>query len=145
VLHDSPAHFDQFAALVAGMGPNGMTSADGGADASPDGGADSGTVSDGGTTTFPTITTALTVNEDYTAYRDAQGHPLNWRYCIAPPTDVHPQFVGPMAFDPQSVSHGSGCTGLSDYYDYSTYNQSTQGHLNSDGLCYVDRHYPSPR
>ena len=28
--------------------------------------------------------------------------------------------------------------------DYMTYDQSTQGHLNSDGLCFVDRHYPSP-
>ena len=26
---------------------------------------------------------------------------------------------------------------LRDYYDFTTYNQSTQGHLNSDGLCFV--------
>jgi hypothetical protein len=44
-----------------------------------------------------------------------------------------------MAFDAQSVS------GLSDYYDFATYNASTLGHLNSDGLCYVDRHYPSAK
>jgi hypothetical protein len=44
-----------------------------------------------------------------------------------------------MAFDAQSVS------GLADYDDFATYDQSTQGHLNSDGLCYVDRHYPSPK
>jgi len=121
VLHDSPAHFDQFAALVAGMGQNGD---------------------------FPPVTTALAVPEDYTAYKDAQGHALSWRYCIAPPTDVHPQFTGPMAFDSQSVSHTSGtdgCMGLRNYYDFTTYNQSTQGHLNSDGLCYVARHYPSPQ
>jgi hypothetical protein len=73
------------------------------------------------------------------AYKDAAGNPLYWRYCIAPPTDVHAQFTGPMAFDAQSVS------GLADYYEYATYDQSTQGHLNSDGLCYVDRHYPSPQ
>ena len=53
-----------------------------------------------------------------------------------------------MAFDPQSVPHTStsdGCAGLRDYSDFATYNQSTQGHLNSDGLCYVARHYPSPQ
>jgi hypothetical protein len=119
VLHDSPAHFDQFAARVAGQ-------------------------SDGGT---PTITVEMTKGVDYTAYTDALGHKLNWRYCIAPPTDVHPQFNGPMAFDPQSVPHCTGnnpATGLCDYYDYTTYNQSTQGHLNSDGLCFVKRNYPSP-
>jgi hypothetical protein len=52
-----------------------------------------------------------------------------------------------MAFDPQSVPHATGSnpsTGLRDYYDYATYDQSTQGHLNSDGLCAVERHYPSP-
>jgi hypothetical protein len=123
VLHDSPAHFDQFAALVAGQG-------------------------NGATGVFPPVTTGLAQAIDYTSYKDAQGHALNWRYCIAPPTDVHPQFMGPMAFDPQSVPHtssGDGCMGLGSYYDFTTYNQSTQGHLNSDGLCYVARHYPSPQ
>jgi len=113
VLHDSPAHFDQYAATVAGQGQNGV---------------------------FPTVTLEMTKGVPYApAYKDAAGNPLYWRYCIAPPTDVHAQFTGPMAFDAQSVS------GLADYDDYATYNQSTQGHLNSDGLCYVDRHYPSPK
>ena len=31
-----------------------------------------------------------------------------------------------------------------DYYDYIRYTQSTQGHLNSQGLCYIDRQFPSP-
>jgi hypothetical protein len=56
-------------------------------------------------------------------------------------------FTGRMAFDPQSVPHATGnnaATGLRDYYDFATYDQSTQGHLNSDGLCAVERHYPSP-
>jgi hypothetical protein len=46
------------------------------------------------------------------------------------------------------VSHAIGgdpSTGLRDYYDLSTYDQSTQGHLNSDGLCHVKRLYVSPR
>jgi len=113
VLHDTPPHFDQFAAAVAGKGQNGV---------------------------FPTVTLEMTKGIPYApSYKDAAGNPLYWRYCIAPPTDVHAQFTGPMAFDAQSVS------GLADYYDFATYDQSTQGHLNSDGLCYVDRHYPSPK
>ena len=122
VLHDSPAHFDQFAARVAGQ------------DAGTDGGA-------------PTVTVDMTKGVDYTAYTDALGNRLNWRYCIAPDTTVHSQFTGAMAFDPQNVppcTNNNPATGLCDYYDFTTYNQSTQGHLNSDGLCYVRRNYPSP-
>jgi hypothetical protein len=37
----------------------------------------------------------------------------------------------------------TGC--LRDYYDFATYDQGTQGHLNSDDLCAVERHYPSPQ
>ena len=36
------------------------------------------------------------------------------------------------------------CQALRDYRDFMTYDQSTQGHLNSDGLCFVKRNYPSP-
>ena len=122
VLHDSPAHFDQFAARVVGMGQNGV---------------------------YPTVTLESSAGIPFTGVTDALGNLLPWRYCIAPPTDVHDQLVGPMAFDAQSVpQRGAGtdsCRGLQDYYTFSTYNQSTQGHLNSDGLCYVARHYPSPQ
>ena len=31
-----------------------------------------------------------------------------------------------------------------DFYDYTLYNHSTFGHLNADGLSFVDRQYPSP-
>jgi hypothetical protein len=123
VLHDSPAHFDQFAARVTSTG-------DGGA---PDAGSASVTLED-------------TRTVDYTAYTDKQGNALQWRYCVEPPTDVHPKLTGAMRFDPQNVPHASGsdpASGLRDYYDYSTYNQSTQGHLNSNGLCFVKRNYPS--
>ena len=119
VLHDSPAHFDQFAARVvgvAGAGPARVTLED-------------------------------TVGIDYTAYTDAQGNALDWRYCVEPPTDVHPKLVGAMRFDPHGVPSAidnDPSTGLRDYYDFATYDQSTQGHLNSDGLCYVQRNYPSP-
>jgi hypothetical protein len=122
VLHDSPAHFDQFAARVVGQGVDGGPA--------------------------PMATLEQTKGVDYTAYADALGNKLNWRYCVEPPSDVHPKFTGPMAFDPQSVPHATGgdpASGLRDYYDYSTYDQSTQGHLNSDGLCFVKRNYPSPK
>jgi hypothetical protein len=118
VLHDSPAHFDQFAARVVGQ--------------------------DGG---MPTVTLEMTKGVDYTGYTDALGNVLSWRYCTEPPTDVHAKFTGPMRFDPQSVPPATGSdpvSGLRDYFDFATYNQSTQGHLNSDGLCVVQRHYPSP-
>ncbi|HEY4105966.1 MAG TPA: hypothetical protein VGM44_18825, partial [Polyangiaceae bacterium] len=101
VLHDSPAHFDQFAARVVGQ---------------PDGSL---------------VTLEDTQGVDYTAYTDAAGNALNWRYCIEPPTDVHAKFTGPMRFDPESVPHAPGSdpsTGLRDYYDFATYDQSTQGH-----------------
>jgi hypothetical protein len=119
VLHDSPAHFDQFAARLSGQADAGAALA----------------------------TLDLTKGVDYTAYTDAQGNTLKWRYCIDPPMNVHPKFTGTMSFDPQSVPHSASdpAAGLRDYYDFSTYNQSTQGHLNSDGLCFVRRNYPSPQ
>jgi len=118
VLHGSPAHFDAFAARAVGH--------------------------DGGT---PTVSLEDTKGIDYTSYKDALGNAVLWRYCAEPPTDTHPKLTGPMAFDPQSVPHAIGNdrkTGLRDYYDFATYNQSTQGHLNADGLCFVKRNYESP-
>lgn len=117
VLHDSPAHFDQFAARAVPSGAGAQ------------------------------VTLEDTIGVDYTAYTDTHGKAIDWRYCMEPPTDVHPKQVGAMRFDPHGVPAASGsdaATGLRDYYDFATYNQSTQGHLNSDGLCFVDRSYPSP-
>lgn len=116
VLHDSPAHFDQYAARAVTTG--GVAS----------------------------VTLDDTRGVDYTAYTDQRGKPVEWRYCIEPPTDVHPKLTGAMRFDPRGVpaSGSNPAAGLRDYYDFATYNQSTQGHLNSDGLCYVKRNYPSP-
>ena len=34
---------------------------------------------------------------------------------------------------------------IRDYYDYIRFTQSTQGHLNSQGVCYIDRQFPAPR
>lgn len=118
VLHDAPLHFDQFAARAK--------------------------VAEGGAAT---VTLEDTKGVDYTDYRDAKGAPLVWRYCVDPPSDAHAKLTGAMRFDPQSVPHASAgdpASGLRDYYDFATYDQSTQGHLNSDGLCFVRRQYPSP-
>ena len=117
VLHDSPAHFDQFAARLVGQ-PAGTT-----------------------------VTLEMTKGVDFGNYTDDLGDVVPWRYCIDPPADVHAAFTGPMAFDRQSLPRAASAadpTGLHDYYDFTTYNQSTQGHLNADGLCALDRHYPSP-
>jgi hypothetical protein len=122
VIHDSPLHFDAFAARAVGQ------------------------AQDGGVA--PTVTLEATSGVDYTAYTDANGAKLDWRYCVDPPTVAHRKFTGAMAFDPETVPHAAGgdpSSGLRDYYDFSTYDQSTQGHLNGDGLCAVRRNYPSPR
>ena len=70
VLHDSPAHFDQFAARVAGMGRRRRER------------------------DVPTVTLEMTEGVNYRAYTDALGNQLPWRYCIAPPTDVHSSSSG---------------------------------------------------
>jgi len=119
VLPGSPPYFDQFAARVVGQ-------------------AGAGT---------PTVTLEMTAGVDFAAYTDALGRPVSWRDCLSPPTDVHDAFYGPMAFDAEDVPRATGgdpATGLRDYDDFSTYNQSTQWYLNEDGLCAVSRNYPSP-
>ena len=117
VLHDSPMHFDQFAARLVGQPPG------------------------------TTVTLELTRGVDFGAYTDGLGTPVAWRACTQPPADVHAVFTGPMAFDRESLPRAANAddpTRLHDYYDFSTYNLSTQGHLNADGLCAIQRHYPSP-
>lgn len=115
--HDQPAHFDQWAARAVGT--------------------------DGGT---PTVTLEAMRGVDFTAFTDALGNPLPWRSCLATYT---PPATGTMSFSAGSVPtvapNGDPAKGLRDYYDFATYDQSTQGHLNSDGLCFVKRNYPSPR
>ncbi len=120
--HDTPARFDQFAAQLVGA------SADGG---------------------VPTVHFADVKGVDYLGFTDRQGNVLPWRTCD--PNYQNPNGgtrIGQMRFDPVKVPHctnGDRSTGLCDYYDFSKYNQSTQGHWNgADGLCFVQRHYPSP-
>ena len=64
----------------------------------------------------PTVTVEMTKGVDYTGYTDALGNKINWRYCIAPPTNVHPQLNGQMAFDPQSVPHCTGADSVDWHY-----------------------------
>jgi hypothetical protein len=112
--HDSPAHFDQFAALHVG---------------------EPGT---------PTVTTADLVGVDFSAFEDNAGSKLPWRSCVdeyaLPESKV-------MGFDSQGIPLRPGAEpadALRDFADYQAYNTSTLGHLNADGLCAVERAYPSP-
>jgi hypothetical protein len=122
VVHDSPAHFDMLAARVS--------QADAGADAAT-----------------PEVTLDMMKGVDFLHFKDALGNDLPWRACL-PPSSYTPPDNGTMHFDPQSVPQqppsGDPAKGLRDAYDFMTYDQSTQGHLNSNGLAYVKRNYPSP-
>jgi hypothetical protein len=116
-VHDTPAHFDQLASLAKKQ-------------------------SDGSYL----VTLDDTQSVDYTAFKDPAGNPLPWRACEASYTP--PNTNAQMGFDSLSVPHnptGDPASVMRDYNDYMRYDQSTQGHLNSDGLCFVKRHYPSPQ
>ncbi|HEY5955113.1 MAG TPA: hypothetical protein VIV60_01120, partial [Polyangiaceae bacterium] len=81
-----------------------------------------------GTTGVPTAVLEDFTSVDWTHFTDALGNALPWRNCgsaFVPPDD------GTMHF-----ANVDGAT-LSNYAEYMLYNQRTQGHLNSDGLCYV--------
>jgi hypothetical protein len=83
----------------------------------------------------PTASVENFAGVDYTYFTDFEGNALPWRNCLGslytPPDDFT------MHFDPEGHS-------LVDYEAFMVYNQSTQGHLNSDGLCSIKRHYTSP-
>jgi hypothetical protein len=81
---------------------------------------------------------------DFTSFKDRAGKPLPWRSCLA---DKAPK-TGTRAFDPGSVAvnpSASASAALRNYRDYVQYQQSTQGHLNADGLCAIARHFDAPR
>ncbi len=115
--HDTPAHFDQLASLA-------VKQADG----------------------SYLVTLDNTKGVDYTAFKGPDGNPLPWRWCDSMYTP--PNMNMQMRFDSLSIPHnpaGDPSMVMRDYQDYMRYDQSTQGHLNSDGLCFVARHYPSPQ
>jgi hypothetical protein len=167
-LHDQPAHFDQFAARVAlasispseAGAPEAGGSSEGGvgdASTSETGAADSSvadvateSAAPGADASVVTVTLDDVKGVDFSAYTDKFGNPVKWRSCVKDAMGNWYGFnTGPMAFDlhgvPSAPAGGDAATGLRDYYDFTTYNQSTQGHWNgADGLCYVMRNYPSP-
>ena len=115
-VHDTPAHFDQLASL-AKLQPDGSY----------------------------LVSLDDTTGVDYQAFVDPAGNPLPWRACDASysPPNQNPQ----MGFDSLGIPYsptGDPSQVMRDYHDYMDYDQSTQGHLNSDGLCYVARSYTSP-
>ena len=82
---------------------------------------------------------------DFQAPKDAQNTAIPWRTCG--PVEVGERTTGTVSYDPINVpvNPAGGAAGLKDLTDYMTYNLSTFGHLNNDGLCFPDRQYPSPR
>ncbi len=113
--HDTPAHFDQLAALAVKDAQGNYN-----------------------------VTLDNTVGVNYTAFTFG-ATPLPWRSCLS--TYTPPNSEPQMGFDSLTIPYnpsGDPATSLHDYHDYMTYDQSTQGHLNSDGLCYVKRNYTSP-
>ena len=85
------------------------------------------------------------VGVDPTGFTDAAGKALPWRSCdgSTPPAFKQMGFeVGSVPVNPTA----DPSVALRDYRDFVHYVQSTQGHLNGgDGLCFVERLYPSPR
>jgi hypothetical protein len=92
--------------------------------------------------------------EDFVGVRfhpwfDEAGIALPWRNCVG--QYYTPPGNGQMFFstlsvkvDPTATCTKDSCPSIRDYYDYMRFTQSTQGHLNSQGLCYVARQYPAP-
>jgi hypothetical protein len=79
-------------------------------------------------------------------FTDHAGTPLPWRNCSGP--FYTPPGNGAMFFSTLSIPVCPGGSDpavcIRDYYDYIRYTQSTQGHLNSQGLCFIDRQFPAP-
>jgi hypothetical protein len=117
---DSPVVWDQIAAQYVGVVP-------------PDGGIESHLEDFMGV--------------PFQGFVDHTGTPIPWRSC-SNPTYYSPPGNGQMSFSTLSVPvdpHGTDPSkAIRDYYDYIRYTQSTQGHLNSQGLCYIERQFPSP-
>jgi hypothetical protein len=81
---------------------------------------------------------------DFQALKDAQNTALPIRYCG--PVDANEATTGTLKYDPKGVpvSPAGGAAGLKDLYEYMSWNQSTFGHLNNDGLCFPARNFPAP-
>ena len=86
------------------------------------------------------------VGVEFQAARDAQGIALPWRYCTEP--QATDRTVGTVSYGtggiPVTAPGADPATGLRDLYDFMSYNQSTLGHLNNDGLCFPVRNFAAP-
>lgn len=114
LVHDAPPHFDMIAARAVGA------------------------------TGTPVVTMDDLASVDPTAITDKNGMPVPFRTCT---DDYTPPSMGQMYFETGGIPVSPGgdpATTLRDLRDFMTYNQSTQGHLNADGLCATRRNYPSP-
>ena len=82
---------------------------------------------------------------DFQAFRDANAMAFPWRTCG--PTLDNERTTGTVSYDPVNVpvNPAGGAAGLKNLADYMTYNLSTFGHLNNDGLCFPERQYASPQ
>jgi hypothetical protein len=116
---DSPVHWDQIAAQYVGQ------------------------------TGIPTAHIEDLQGVPFDGFTDHAGTRLPWRNCSG--TYFTEPGNGQMFFDTLNVEQDPGgvcvagnCPGIRDYYDFVRYTQSTQGHLNSQGLCFIDRQYPAP-
>ncbi|MDP9150932.1 MAG: hypothetical protein M3O36_13460 [Myxococcota bacterium] len=94
----------------------------------------------------PVVHTEDMKGVSFLAFTDKGGTPLPWRNCSG--GNYTPPGNGQMSFDPLTVPVDPSATdpskALRDYYDYMRYTQATQGHLNSQGLCFIARQYPAP-
>jgi hypothetical protein len=86
---------------------------------------------------------------DFTAFADNKGDPVPVRNCSS--TCYTPMAGNQLHYDPLTVPVCIGNTAeaaagkcLASYFDFIRFSQSTQGHLNSQGFCFIDRQYPSP-
>jgi hypothetical protein len=106
--------------------------------------------------TNPTAHLEDFVGVPFSPFTDKNGVVMPWQWCE---TAYSPPGNGAMSFstlsvpiDPNGTCAGTigqdfttaNCKSIRDYYDFIRYTQSTQGHLNSQGLCYIDRQYPAP-
>jgi hypothetical protein len=123
---DTPVHWDQIAAQYIGV-------------------------------TNPVAHVEDMIGVPFNPFTDKNHVVMPWRDCEA--AEYTPPGNGAMSFDTLSVPQDpsgtctgttpadfstASCTGIRDYYDFMRYTQSTQGHLNSQGLCFIDRQYPAP-
>jgi hypothetical protein len=97
----------------------------------------------------PTTTVEDMIGVDFTAFKDKSGESLPMRSCVDASLYTPPYPVGQqLHFDalkvPVDATSNDPSTAIRDYYDYVRYTQSTQGHLNSQGLCFVARNFPAP-